>query len=165
MSKIKLNVEKKAEPRLTIPYNGELIVVNEPSENLKNKMIENLIELITENKDFDEKEMLQKLINHCTNVEFDKDVFEVVELSHEARMVTNEILIIFQEIIEETHQFMKILMQQMRNEVLQEDIIKEKDKMVEDVEKIEEVVDEEKIEKVKVEEKRVARKPQRRRKK
>ena len=156
MSKIKLNVEKKVEPRLTIPYNGELIVVNEPSENLKNKMIENLIELITENKDFDEKEMLQKLINHCTNVEFDKDVFEVVELSHEARMVTNEILIIFQEIIEETHQFMKILMQQMRNEALQEDIIKEKDKMVEDVEK---------IEKVKVEEKRVARKPQRRRKK
>ena len=125
-------------------------------------MITELMELITENKNFDEKRMLESLIDHCTNVEFDKDVFEVEYLSHEAKMVTNEILIIFQEIIEETNQLMKILMQQMRNDVLQEDIIEEKNRITEEIKDIknekEEVIE-------KVEYTKTVRKPQRRRKK
>lgn len=163
-NKIKLNAEKRVEPRLTIPYEGNLIIVNEPSENFTKEMITELMELITENKNFDEKKMLRSLIDHCTNVEFDKDVFEVEHLSHEAKMVTNEILIIFQEIIEETNQLMKILMQQIKNDALQEDIIKEKNKMVEEIKNIEENTEKKDVIK-KVEEVRVTRKPQRRRKK
>lgn len=163
-NKIKLNAEKRVEPRLTIPYEGNLIIVNEPSENFTKEMITELMELITENKNFDEKKMLRSLIDHCTNVEFDKDVFEVEYLSHEAKMVTNEILIIFQEIIEETNQLMKILMQQIKNDALQEDIIKEKDKMMEEIKNTEENTEKKDVIK-KVEEVRVTRKPQRRRKK
>ena len=36
--KIIIRAEKKAEPRLTIQYEGNILVVNEPDENLKNKM-------------------------------------------------------------------------------------------------------------------------------
>ena len=131
-NKIKLNAEKRVEPRLTIPYKGQNIIVNEPSDTVRGEMIETLVRLITENKDFDEKEMLNKLINYCTNVEFDKDVFEVVELSHEAKMITNEVLMIFQEIIGESYQVINLMLQQIKNEELQNKLLNGK-KMLENL--------------------------------
>ena len=166
-NKIIIRAEKKAEPRLTIQYEGNILVVNEPDENLKNKMIEDMMKSIAESKDFDEKKMLLDLIDHCTNVEFDKNVLEVVHLSHEAKMITNEILLIFQEIIEEAYQLMKVILQQTKNDLLQEEILEEKNKIMKKVE--EEKVEEEKVGEVReerIEEEKVAkRKPQRRRKK
>jgi hypothetical protein len=161
-NKIIIRAEKKAEPRLTIQYEGNILVVNEPDENLKNKMIEDMMKSIVESKDFDEKKMLLDLIDHCTNVEFDKNVLEVVHLSHEAKMITNEILLIFQEIIEEAYQLMKVILQQTKNDLLQEEILEEKNKIMKkaEEEKVEEVREE------RIEEEKVAkRKPQRRRKK
>ena len=93
-----------------------------------------IIELITEKKDFDEKKIMSVLINHCTNVEFDGDIFESTNLSHEAQAISNEILIIFQEIVSEAYQLLQLAMQQAKGEMLQNEILKEKDDVLNIVE-------------------------------
>lgn len=133
--RVKINLDEKV-LRLEVPTNNGLVVVNEPSQNLKKELINMLILCITENKDFDEKKIMLDLINDCTNADFDGDIFEVTNLSHEAQMITNEILIIFQEILSETYQMIKMAMQQAKNEMLQNEILKEKDEIIEKAEDI-----------------------------
>lgn len=164
MSKIKIQTEKKSEPRLTIPYDGQTLIVNDATETFKNEMMQEIMVTITENKEFNEGEMLLRLINHCTNVEFDKNVLEVQNLTHEAKLITNEVLIIFQEIIGETYQLIQIFLEQTRNNMKQKEILEKKDELEKVVDKMakEEV---EKEEEEKVIDIKVARKPQRRRKK
>ena len=76
-------------------------------------------------------------------------------------MITNEVLMIFQEIIGESYQVINLMLQQIKNEELQNKLLEEKNKIdkiiVEEEKKVEEIK--------KVEEVRVTRKPQRRRKK
>ena len=160
-NKIKLNVEEKI-LRISIPTDNGTIVVNNPSDKLKNELVGLLVNCIVENKDFDERKLMQDLIDNCTNVEFEGDIFETTNLTHEAKMITNEILMIFQEIMAEAYQIIKIAMQQAKNEMLQNEILDEKDKIIEKAKEIQE----EKIEEIKEEVKeeiphKTVRKPQR----
>lgn len=160
-NKIKLNVEKKI-LRISIPTDNGTIVVNNPSDKLKNELVGLLVNCIVENKDFDERKLMQDLIDDCTNVEFEGDIFETTNLTHEAKMITNEILMIFQEIMAEAYQIIKIAMQQAKNEMLQNEILDEKDKIIEKAKEIQE----EKMEEIKEEVKeevphKTVRKPQR----
>ena len=160
-NKIKLNVEKKI-LRISIPTDNGTIVVNNPSDKLKNELVSLLVNCIVENKDFDERKLMQDLIDDCTNVEFEGDIFEATNLTHEAKMITNEILMIFQEIMAEAYQIIKIAMQQAKNEMLQNEILDEKDKIIEKAKEIQE----EKMEEIKEEIKeevphKTVRKPQR----
>ena len=160
-NKIKLNVEEQI-LRISIPTDNGTIVVNNPSDKLKNELVGLLVNCIVENKDFDERKLMQDLIDNCTNVEFEGDIFEATNLTHEAKMITNEILIIFQEIMAEAYQIIKIAMQQAKNEMLQNEILDEKDKIIEKAKEIQE----EKMEEIKEEVKeevphKTVRKPQR----
>ena len=160
-NKIKLNVEEKV-LRISIPTDNGTIVVNNPSDKLKNELVGLLVNCIVENKDFDERKLMQDLIDNCTNVEFEGDIFEAINLTHEAKMITNEILMIFQEIMAEAYQIIKIAMQQAKNEMLQNEILDEKDKIIEKAKEIQE----EKMEEIKEEVKeevphKTVRKPQR----
>lgn len=160
-NKIKLNVEKKI-LRISIPTDNGTVVVNNPSDKLKNELVGLLVNCIVENKDFDERKLMQDLIDDCTNVEFEGDIFEATNLTHEAKMITNEILMIFQEIMAEAYQIIKIAMQQAKNEMLQNEILDEKDKIIEKAKEIQE----EKMEEIKEEIKeevphKTVRKPQR----
>ena len=160
-NKIKLNVEEKI-LRISIPTDNGTIVINNTSDKLKNELLSLLVTSITENKDFDERKIMQDLIDDCTNVEFEGDIFEATNLTHEAKMITNEILMIFQEIMAEAYQIIKIAMQQAKNEMLQNEILDEKDKIIEKAKEIQE----EKMEEIKEEVKeevphKTVRKPQR----
>lgn len=160
-NKIKLNAEEKI-LRISIPTDNGTIVVNNPSDKLKNELVGLLVNCIVENKDFDERKLMQDLIDDCTNVEFEGDIFESTNLTHEAKMITNEILMIFQEIMAEAYQIIKIAMQQAKNEMLQNEILDEKDKIIEKAKEIQE----EKMEEIKEEVKeevphKTVRKPQR----
>ena len=160
-NKVKLNVEEKV-LRISIPTDNGTIVVNNPSDKLKNELVGLLVNCIVENKDFDERKLMQDLIDNCSNVEFEGDIFEATNLTHEAKMITNEILIIFQEIIAEAYQVIKLAMQQAKNEMLQNEILDEKDKIIEKAKEIQE----EKMEEIKEEVKeevphKTVRKPQR----
>ena len=160
-NKIKLNVEEKV-LRISIPTDNGTIIVNNPSDKLKNELVGLLVNCIVENKDFDERKIMQDLIDNCTNVEFEGDIFEATNLTHEAKMITNEILMIFQEIMAEAYQIIKIAMQQAKNEMLQNEILDEKDKIIEKAKEIQE----EKMEEIKEEVKeevphKTVRKPQR----
>ena len=156
-NKIKLNVEEQI-LRISIPTDNGTIVVNNPSDKLKNELVSLLVNCIVENKDFDERKLMQNLIDDCTNVEFEGDIFEATNLTHEAKMITNEILMIFQEIMAEAYQIIKIAMQQAKNEMLQNEILDEKDKIIEKAKEIQE----EKMEEIKEEvPHKTVRKPQR----
>ena len=160
-NKNKLNVEEKI-LRISIPTDNGVIVVNNPSDKLKNELVGLLVNCIVENKDFDERKLMQDLIDNCTNVEFEGDIFEATNLTHEAKMITNEILIIFQEIIAEAYQIIKLAMQQTKNEMIQNEILDEKDKIIKKTKEIQE----EKVEEIKEEVKKeiphkTVRKPQR----
>ena len=160
-NKIKLNVEEKI-LRISIPTDNGTIVVNNPSDKLKNELVGLLVNCIVENKDFDERKLMQDLIDDCTNVEFEGDIFESTNLTHEAKMITNEILMIFQEIMAEAYQIIKIAMQQAKNEMLQNEILDEKDKIIEKAKEIQEEKTEEIKEEVKKEvPHKTVRKPQR----
>lgn len=160
-NKIKLNVEEQI-LRISIPTDNGVIVVNNPSDKLKNELVGLLVNCIVENKDFDERKLMQDLIDNCTNVEFEGDIFEATNLTHEAKMITNEILIIFQEIIAEAYQIIKLAMQQTKNEMLQNEILDEKNEVIEKAKEIQEEKAEEIKEEVKEETPhKPVRKPQR----
>ena len=118
MKKIKVNAEVVKE-RLNIPTDRGVIVVNNPSSEFKNEIVQYMVGCILEEKDFDERKIMLDLIDNCTNVEFDMDIFEAKNLSHEAQMITNEILVIFQEIMGETYQLIQLALEQTKNETLQ----------------------------------------------
>ena len=86
-NKIKLNVEEQI-LRISIPTDNGVIVVNNPSDKLKNELVGLLVNCIVENKDFDERKLMQDLIDNCTNVEFEGDIFEATNLTHEAKKIT-----------------------------------------------------------------------------
>ena len=160
-NKIKLNVEEKI-LRISIPTDNGVIVVNNPSNKLKNELVGLLVNCIVENKDFDERKIMQDLIDNCTNVEFEGDIFEATNLTHEAKMITNEILIIFQEIIAESYQVIKLAMQQAKNEMLENEILDEKNEIIEKAKEIQKEKTEEIKEEVKEEiPHKAVRKPQR----
>ena len=156
--KIKMIAEEKKVLRISVPTDNGMAVVNNPSESFKNELLKILVNSLTKNEDFDEKKIMLDLINHCTNVEFEGDIFKVEHLTHEAKIITNEVFIIFQEIIQEAYQVLRLAMQQAKNEMAQKEILDEKDNILEMVEKVKEE------EKEEVEIPKVVKKPQRSRK-
>lgn len=135
MKKIKVNTEVVKE-RLNMPTDRGVIVVNNPSNEFKNDIIEYMVSRILEDGDFDERKIMLDLIDNCTNVEFDMDVFEAKNLSHEAKMITNEILIIFQEIVGEAGQIVKLILQQTKNELEQKEVEEENKKLLNQIEEM-----------------------------
>jgi Na+/phosphate symporter len=129
-NRIKVDVNEEKVLRLSIPMDEGTIVINNPTDKFKQEVLDEIITFITQNKDFDEKQLMLRLINHCTNVEFVGDIFETPYLSHEARMITNEIMIIFQELVNEAYQVIQLALQQMANEKTQNDLLKEKEQLV-----------------------------------
>ena len=136
--KIKMIAEEKKVLRISVPTDNGMAVVNNPSEDFKNELLKTLVNSLTKNEDFDEKKIMLDLINHCTNVEFEGDIFKVEHLTHEAKIITNEIFIIFQEIIQEAYQVLRLAIQQTKNEMIQKEILDEKDNILEMVEKVKE---------------------------
>jgi hypothetical protein len=156
--KIKMIAEEKKVLRISVPTDNGTAVVNNPSESFKDELLKTLVNSLTKNEDFDEKKIMLDLINHCTNVEFEGDIFKVEHLTHEAKIITNEIFIIFQEIIQEAYQVLRLAMQQAKNEMIQKEILDEKDNMLKMAEKVK------KEEKEEIEIPKVVKKPQRSRK-
>jgi hypothetical protein len=129
-NRIKIDVNEEKVLRLSIPMDEGTIVINNPTNKFKQEILDEMVTFITQNKDFDEKQLMLRLINHCTNVEFVGDIFEATYLSHEARMITNEIMIIFQELVNEAYQVIQLVLQQVANEKTQNDLLKEKEQLV-----------------------------------
>lgn len=128
-NKVRINVNEEKVLRLSITMDEGVVVVNNPSLKFKQEMVNGLVVCLTQNKDFDEKEMMMRLINHCTNVEFEGDIFEATHLTHEVQMITNEVMLIFQEMINEAYQLIQLALQQIQNEKLQEEMLKENEKV------------------------------------
>lgn len=136
--KIKVNLNEEKVLRLSVEMDEGVAVVNNPTQAFRQEMVNKIVVCLTKNEDFDEKQMMMDLINHCTNVEFEGDVFEAVYLSHEVQMITNEVLIIFQELVSEAYQLIQLALQQVKNERLQSEILDER-KEIDKVEVKEEV--------------------------
>lgn len=133
-NKIKINAEVE-ELRLSIPTNDGTIVVRNPKGDFKNEVIKYMVDCIIMDNELDEKKIMLDLIDHCTNVEFDMDIFKAVNLSHTAQMITNEILLIFQEMVSEASQVVMLVVQQTKNELKQREIIEENNEMLKDLKK------------------------------
>ena len=124
--KTKINVEKKVE-RLNIPYGEEMITIKEPSDKLRQELLTMIVDSIQQKEDIDEKKIFNKVLDECANVEFEIPILEVEHLTHEGQMIANEITLIISEIIQEAYQLILMVMQQTKNELIQKDILKEKD--------------------------------------
>ena len=124
--KIKVNLNEEKILRLSVEMDEGVAVVNNPTQAFRQEIVNKIVVCLTKNEDFDEKQMMMDLINHCTNVEFEGDVFEAVYLSHEVQMITNEVLIIFQELVSEAYQLIQLALQQVKNERLQNEILDER---------------------------------------
>ena len=124
--KIKVNLNEEKVLRLSVEMDEGVAIVNNPTQAFRQEIVNKIVVCLTKNEDFDEKQMMLDLINHCTNVEFEGDVFEAVYLSHEVQMITNEVLIIFQELVSEAYQLIQLALQQVKNERLQNEILDER---------------------------------------
>ncbi len=144
MERIKMKAEEQKTLRLSIPTENGVVIINNPSPKYKSDMVKELALKISKQEEIDERKMLFDLIDNCTNVEFEGDISAVQNLSHEAQMILNEVLIIFQEMIGETHQILRMSLQQARNEMLQNELLKESKEIRKDIEQeiIEEKIEE-----------------------
>ena len=57
-------------------------------------------DLVANNK-IDERKFMLNIIDKCTNVVFDKDIFEVADPTYEVAMIIGEVTLMFLEIVEE----------------------------------------------------------------
>ena len=150
-NKIKVKVQKQ-DLRLQIPYEDGVIIINEIHPQLKDSLLQEIIEVLNKKKELDEKQIFLTIVDKCTNVEFDGDIFVEQYVSHEIQMLINEIMIMIQEVIQEAYQILRLVLQQAKNEIVAKEVINE----VKTISVVEEKVEE------KVEVKRV-RKPKSRR--
>ena len=100
MKKITVKTEKEV-LRKAIPYGDEVIVINELSERQKLEIINEMQKELTANKKIDERKFMLDIIEKCTNVEFDKDIFEVEEPTYEATIIIGEVTLMFLELVDE----------------------------------------------------------------
>ena len=150
-NKIKVKVQKQ-DLRLQIPYEDGVIIINEIHPQLKDSLLQEIIEVLNKKKELDERQIFLTIVDKCTNVEFDGDIFVEQYVSHEIQMLINEIMIMIQEVIQEAYQILRLVLQQAKNEIVAKEVINE----VKTISVVEEKVEE------KVEVKRV-RKPKSRR--
>ena len=107
MKKITVKTEKEV-LRKAIPYGDEVIVINELSERQKIELINELQkDLATDNK-INERKFMLNIIDKCTNVVFDKDIFEVADPTYEVAMIIGEVTLMFLEIVEEQRLYANI---------------------------------------------------------
>ena len=100
MKKITVKTEKEV-LRKAIPYGDEVIVINELSERQKLEIINEMQKELIANKKIDERKFMLDIIEKCTNVEFDKDIFEVEEPTYEATIIIGEVTLMFLELVDE----------------------------------------------------------------
>ena len=100
MKKITVKTEKEV-LRKAIPYGDEVIVINELSERQKLEIINEMQKELIANKKIDERKFMLDIIERCTNVEFDKDIFEVEEPTYEATIIIGEVTLMFLELVDE----------------------------------------------------------------
>ena len=100
MKKITIKTEKEV-LRKAIPYGDEVIVINELSERQKLEIINEIQKELIANKKIDERKFILDIINKCTNVEFDKDIFEIEEPTYEATIIIGEVTLMFLELVDE----------------------------------------------------------------
>ena len=100
MKKITIKTEKET-IRRTIPYGDEVIIINELSERQKLELINEIQKDLVNNKKIDERKFMLNIIDKCTNVTFDKDVFEVEEPTYEVTIIIGEITLMFLELVDE----------------------------------------------------------------
>lgn len=100
MKKITIKTEKEV-LRKAIPYGDEVIVINELSERQKLEIINEMQKELIANKKIDERKFILDIIDKCTNVEFDKDIFEVEEPTYEATIIIGEVTLMFLELVDE----------------------------------------------------------------
>ena len=100
MKKITVKTEKEV-LRKAIPYGDEVIVINELSERQKLEIINEMQKELIANKKIDERKFMLDIIDRCTNVEFDKDIFEVEEPTYEATIIIGEVTLMFLELVDE----------------------------------------------------------------
>lgn len=133
MDKVKVKVQKN-ELRLQIPYEDGMIIINEIHPQLKQELLTVIVDILQNGKDFDEKKLFMDIVNKCTNVEFDGDIFEIEYVSHEVQMLVNEIMIMIQEVIQEAYQILRLALQQFKNELEEKEVLEGKNGLVKLVE-------------------------------
>lgn len=130
MKKIKISNLEKQEVRRVIPYNGEEIIIIEVPINLKQKVTQILINAIQKDEDFSERDIYLELIDRCSNIEFEGDIFEVENPVHEVKILLDEFILMFQEMLEEVYSIISLALQEGKNELLKNKIIEERDEIV-----------------------------------
>ena len=123
-NKIKVKVQKQ-DLRLQIPYEDGVIIINEIHPQLKDSLLQEIIEVLNKKKELDEKQIFLTIVDKCTNVEFDGDIFVEQYVSHEIQMLINEIMIMIQEVIQEAYQILRLVLQQAKNEIVAKEVINE----------------------------------------
>lgn len=138
MKKVKISNLEKQEIRRVIPYNGEEIIIIEVPINLKQKVTQILVNAIQKDEDFNERDIYLELIDRCSNVEFEGDIFEVGNPIHEVKILLDEFILMFQEMLEEVYSIISLALQEGKNELLKNKIIEERDEIVKLANEIEE---------------------------
>lgn len=147
-NKIKVKVQKQ-DLRLQIPYEDGVIIINEIHPQLKDSLLQEIIEVLNKKKELDEKQIFLTIVDKCTNVEFDGDIFVEQYVSHEIQMLINEIMIMIQEVIQEAYQILRLVLQQAKNEIVAKEVINEVKTISVVEEKVEEKVEVKRIRKPK----------------
>lgn len=127
MKKITVKTEKEV-LRKAIPYGDEVIVINELSERQKLEIINEMQKELIANEKIDERKFMLDIIDKCTNVEFDKDIFEVEEPTYEATIIIGEVTLMFLELVDEQKIYTNIQLKvngNTKKEVKEEEKIKE----------------------------------------
>ena len=146
MKKITVKTEKEV-LRKAIPYGDEVIVINELSERQKLEIINEMQKELIANKKIDERKFMLDIIERCTNVEFDKDIFEVEEPTYEATIIIGEVTLMFLELVDEQKIYTNIQLKvngNTKKEVKEEVEIKE----IKEEVKIKEVEEEVEVKKI-----------------
>lgn len=147
-NKIKVKVQKQ-DLRLQIPYEDGVIIINEIHPQLKDSLLQEIIEVLNKKKELDEKQIFLTIVDKCTNVEFDGDIFVEQYVSHEIQMLINEIMIMIQEVIQEAYQILRLVLQQAKNEIVAKEVINEVKTISVVEEKVEEKVEVKRVRKLK----------------
>jgi hypothetical protein len=141
MKKITVKTEKEV-LRKAIPYGDEVIVINELSERQKLEIINEMQKKLALDEKIDERKFMLDIIDKCTNVEFDKNIFEVEEPTYEATIIIGEVTLMFLELVDEQKIYTNIQLKVNGNT---------KKEVKEEEEKIKEIKEEVEIKEVKEE--------------
>lgn len=133
MKKIKMEQLEKLDIRKTIPYGDDEIVILNLPQHLKEEVLDMIDESMKTEEDIDDKGIVLKVIDKCTNVDFgEADIFSVINPSHELEMIVLEVNLMLQECLDEYLLMLQSYLLAEKNKLTKEDVL-------EDVKEIEEL--------------------------